>query len=102
MKRRRLFLRYIPPGQRKHTRIPISRRQLELVAALRDAPASRMELLKRERPRLALNAPATVAGLRAKGIDVSAEWQRAEDIDGSYSRFVRYALQGRVLGIEGA
>lgn len=102
MRTKRHVLRYVAPGTRNHQRIPVSRRQLELIAALRQAPATRMELLQRDRPRLALNAASTVCGLRSKGVAIRAEWERADDPDGSRCRFVRYSLEGRVLGIEGA
>ena len=99
--KKRHVLRYIYPGQRKHSRIPISPRQLELVAALRQAPATRLELLQRDRPRLALNTPSLVAQLRARGLSISTEWETAKDVDGGPIRFARYALRGRVVRVEG-
>jgi hypothetical protein len=95
------FLRYIPPGQRRVVRIPLSYRQLELLWHLKQAPATRLELLQLDRPRLALSTPQTVAGLRHKGVEISTQWETATDPNGEYCRFARYALRGKVVHIDG-
>jgi len=93
-------LRYIPPGQRKAQHIDLSLREMDLVEALRKGPATRLELLDRGRPRLALNANTTISQIRRKGLFISDEWQQGVDAEGMTVRFKRYALRGRVVGVK--
>jgi hypothetical protein len=90
-------LRYAPPGG-KPLHIRLSPGALEMVEALRSAPASRFELMKR-RPRLGLSGPQAIERLRKAGIEIESEWLKGEDRTGRPVRFVRYCLRGRVLGV---
>ncbi len=94
----RKFLRYVPPGSHNTVKIEVGHRQLDLINALRHGPCTRMDLLIRGRPRLALNTTALVAQLRQKGVEIEGRWESGLDGDGGRSRFMRYSLAGRVLG----
>ena len=94
----RKFLRYIPPGAHDPVKIKVGHRQLDLIHALRTGPSTRMDLLLRGRPRIALNTTALISQLRKKGVEIEGRWETGLDGDGGRSRFMRYSLAGRVLG----
>ena len=94
----RTLLRYVPPGSHNTMKIEVGHRQLDLINALRHGPSTRMDLLLRGRPRLALNATALIAQLRKKGVEIDGRWESGLDGDGGRTRFMRYQLTGRVLG----
>jgi len=91
------LLRYAPPNG-KPVHIRLSPAALEMVEALRRAPASRFDLVQR-RPRLGLSGPQAIERLRKAGIEIESEWLKGKDRDGRPVRFVRYCLRGRVLGV---
>jgi hypothetical protein len=74
------LLRYAPPGG-KPFHIRLSPAALEMVEALRRAPASRFDLVKR-RPRLGLSGPQAIERLRKAGVQIESEWLKGVDRNG--------------------
>lgn len=99
MKKPRPVIRYVPPDANAPQRIPVGNRQLELLRMLHRGPATRLEMLRRGRPRAALNATATIAALRKKGVAVRGDWELGSDADGLVTRCMRYHLVGQYLGL---
>jgi len=94
------MLRYAPPGGKPfHVRLGAT--DSEMLEALRCAPSSRLDLMKR-RPRLGLSAPQAIERLRKAGLDIESEWIKGKDGQGEPMRFVRYRLLGRVLEVQRA
>ena len=94
----RSVLLYQAPGEPVPSPIRVSRREAEMLQALRGAPATRAELAER-RPRLGLSGPQIVERLRHKGICIESVWREGADANARPCRFVAYALKGSVLGV---
>ena len=99
MKKPRPVVKYVPPDANSPQRIPVGNRQLELLRMLHRGPATRLEMLRRGRPRAALNATGTIAALRKKGVAVEGAWEKVCDADGLTARCMRYHLVGQFLGV---
>ena len=91
--------RYCPPGQ-KARKIPLGPRQVEMLRLLHAAPATRVALLQRGRPRMGLSAPQIIEKLRRKGFHITSVWLHGIDGQGEPCRYVSYRLRGRLLGIQ--
>lgn len=98
MRMRKLHpIRYFAPGTTKARTVELGNRQYELIKILRHGPATRMDLLLRGRPRIALNTTALVSQLRQKGIEIEGRWEMGHDGDGARARFMRYTLKGKYV-----
>ena len=93
----RLLVDYVPPGHRKAQRFKVGQRQLELLELLAERPASRLDMLRRGRPRVALNATSTIKELRNKGFYLHSQWMVSTDGNYRLIRFVEYQLKGRLV-----
>jgi hypothetical protein len=93
-------LHYAPPGRNPfHVRLGAT--DAEMLEALRHAPSSRLDLMKR-RPRLGLSAPQAIERLRKTGLETVSEWMKENGAHGRSVRFVHYRLLGRVLEVQRA
>lgn len=96
----RYLIEYVPPGRRKAQRFKVGPRQLEMLELLAERPATRLDMLRRGRPRIALNATSTIRALRNKGFYLHSQWQVSADGDYRLVRFVEYQLKGRLVSSE--
>jgi hypothetical protein len=99
MKKPRPVVKYVPPDANSPQRIRVGARQLELLRMLHRGPATRLEMLRRGKPRAALNATGMIAALRKKGVEVQGDWEKVRDADGLVTRCMKYHLVGQFLGV---